>query len=376
MKELRLLQVVPSLESGGVEQGTIDLANYIGEKGCKSIVVSNGGRMLSHLNFKKVEHFKLSVHSKNPLIIYSNIRKLKKIILDNKINLIHVRSRAPSWSVRYASSNLCKSVSTFHNVYGHNNLFKRYYNKSLAKVDKIIAISEYVKNSILKIYKIKKEKITVIHRGIDTDLYNPEENDQIKNSTFFSNYNLPSDKKIILYPGRLTTWKGQIEFLNILQSLDLNNVICYFIGDDKNYNYRLRLEKEIFKRKLNFNCKIYGHISNEDMKLMYKCSDLIVSAPLQPEGFCRIISEGLAMKKIVLCYNYGGSKEQISGLNDFYGIEPLSKNQMIDKINIALNMSKNTKKNMGETARIHILRNFSKKNMLEKYFKFYQNINL
>ena len=109
---------------------------------------------------------------------------------------------------------------------------------------------------------------------------------------------------------------------------------------------------------------------------MYKCSDLIISAPLQPEGFCRIISEGLAMKKIVLCYNYGGSKEQISGLNDFYGIEPLSKNQMIDKINIALNMSKNTKKNMGETARIHILRNFSKKNMLEKYFKFYQKINL
>ena len=109
MKELRLLQIVPSLESGGVEQGTIDLANYIGEKGFKSIVVSNGGRMLSHLNFKKVEHFKLSVHSKNPFKIYSNIRKLKKIILSNKINLIHVRSRAPSWSVRYASSNFCKS---------------------------------------------------------------------------------------------------------------------------------------------------------------------------------------------------------------------------------------------------------------------------
>ena len=82
------------------------------------------------------------------------------------------------------------------------------------------------------------------------------------------------------------------------------------------------------------------------------------------------------MKKIVLCYNYGGAKEQISRLNDFYGIEPLNKNQMIDKINIALNMSKNTKEQMGEAARIHILRNFSKENMLEKYFKFYQNINL
>ena len=109
---------------------------------------------------------------------------------------------------------------------------------------------------------------------------------------------------------------------------------------------------------------------------MYKSADVVISAPLRPEGFCRVISEGLAMKKIVLCYNYGGSKEQISGLNDFYGIEPLNKNQMIDKINIALNMSKNTKEKMGEAARIHIQRNFLKKNMLEKYFKFYQKINL
>ena len=184
MKELRLLQVVPSLESGGVEQGTIDLANYIAKQGFKSIVVSNGGRMLPFLNLKEVQHFKLPVHSKNPLIIFKNIKKIKKIILNNNINLVHVRSRAPSWSVRFASKNICRSVSTFHNVYGHQNLFKRYYNKGLSKVDKIIAISEFVKNSISNIYKINNKKITVIHRGIDTNLFNSEKEDIGKYSFF------------------------------------------------------------------------------------------------------------------------------------------------------------------------------------------------
>lgn len=374
MKDLRLLQIVPSLESGGVEQGTIDTANYISENSLQSIVVSNGGRLLVQLNRKNVKHISLPVHSKNPLIIFQNINKIKKIVMENKINLVHIRSRAPAWSVYYACKNLCRSVSTFHNVYGHNNLFKRYYNKGLSKVDKIVAISEYVKNSISKIYRIDKNKITVIHRGIDTDFFNIETKDEIKYLNFIRKFNLPDDKKIILFPGRLTKWKGQIEFLEILNSLNSNNIVCYFIGDDKNKNYKLKLQKEIYKKKLKAECMIFGNLSREDMRLMYKSADLIISAPLQPEGFGRVISEGLAMKKIVLCYNFGGPKEQLFDLNDLYAVEPYNKKQMLEKINIVLNLSVNKKKEMGEIARKHIKNKFSKQIMLENYFKFYQNI--
>ena len=111
MKDLKLLQIVPSLESGGVEQGTVDVANYIASKGFKSFVVSNGGKMLSKLErFKGVQHIHLPVHSKNPLVIIRNINKIKNIILKHKINLIHVRSRAPAWSVHFAAKNHCVSV--------------------------------------------------------------------------------------------------------------------------------------------------------------------------------------------------------------------------------------------------------------------------
>ena len=374
MKELRLLQVLPSLKSGGVEQGTIDVANYIADKGFQSFVVSSGGRMLTQFNRSDVQHITLPVHSKNPLVIFQNIKRIKNIILKNKINLLHVRSRAPAWSAHYASKNICSSISTFHNVYGHQNLFKRFYNKGLSKLDNIVANSEYVKNSISNIYKINKKKITVIHRGIDTDLFNPEINDERKFSIFISKYQLPDNKKIILYPGRLTQWKGQIEFIDILQSLNLNNIVCYFVGDDKNTSYKLKLEKEIYNRNLNSNCKIIGHLSKEDMRLMYKCANLVISAPNQPEGFGRVISEGLAMKKILLCYNFGGSKEQILGLDDLYAVEPYNKKQMLERINIALDLSDNKRIQLGEIARLHVQKKFSKHIMLKNYYEFYKKI--
>ena len=200
------------------------------------------------------------------------------------------------------------------------------------------------------------------------ELFDPEKNDELIFPSFFSKYNLPNDKKIILFPGRLTQWKGQIEFLDVLKSLDLQNTFCYFIGDDKNTSYKSKLEKEIYKKNLNLNCKILGHLPKEDTRLMYKSSDLIISSPLKPEGFGRAISEGLAMKKIVLCYNFGGSKEQISELDDLYAVEPYNKNQMIKNINIAFDLSNDKKKQMGENARQHIQKNFSKKKHVGKLF--------
>ncbi len=372
MKDLKLLQLVPSLESGGVEQGTIDVANYIASKGLKSFIASSGGKMLYQLNRKHIHHFNLPLYSKNIFIMFKNAKKLKIFIEKNNINIVHVRSRVPAWILKFIANNKFKTVSTFHNVYGHQNFIKRYYNQGLCKVDKIIAISEYVKTSIIDIYKINEKKITVINRGIDIDFFNPEIQDENKYLEFLSNYHVPNDKKIILYPGRLTAWKGQIEFLNILELLDIKNLICYFIGDDKNHSYTNKLTNEIKKRDLLSNCKILGHLSREDTRFMYKSADIVISAPVKPEGFGRIVAEGLAMKKIVLSYNYGGAKNQLLGLDKLFTISPFNTNEMIEKINQVFKFSQNTINNFGEVSRNHIIQNFSKNMMLKKYYKFYQ----
>ena len=171
MKNFNLLQIIPSLNSGGVEQGTVDVANFIGEKDQGSFIVSNGGYMLALLNKRKTSHFKFPIHSKNIFTMPFIANKLSKIISDKHINIVHVRSRFPAWHLQLIRNKKFKTVSTFHNVYRSQNLFKKIYNKGLSRVDYIVAISDFVKSKIINTYKISENKITVINRGVDTKFF-------------------------------------------------------------------------------------------------------------------------------------------------------------------------------------------------------------
>ena len=144
------------------------------------------------------------------------------------------------------------------------------------------------------------------------------------------------------------------------------------MGDDKNISYTSKLTKEIKKRNLSSCCKILGHFSREDTRLMYKSADIIISAPTKPEGFGRIVGESLAMKKIVLAYNFGGVKNQLFGLDKLFRVKPFDTNEMINKINKVLQFSNDTINTFGEVSRDHIMKNFSKETMLNKYYNFYR----
>ena len=373
MKNFNLLQIIPSLDSGGAEQGTVDVANFIGEKDMGSFIVSNGGDMLKLLNRRKTSHFKLPVHSKNILTMPFIANKLSKIISDKDINIVHFRSRFPAWYLRFIRNKKFKTVSTFHNVYRSQNFFKKIYNKGLSRVNHIVAISNFVKSKIISTYKVNEGNISVINRGIDIKFFDPKIDDENNFINFLKKYNLSSEKKIILYPGRLTEWKGQINFLKIMESYKDDKIICYFAGDDKNKSYTSRLINEINKKDLNKNCKILGHLSKEDLKMMYKCADVVISAPLEPEGFGRTISESLAMKRIILSYDYGGAKDQLYGLDEIYKISPYDQEEMKNKIDKIIGLTKSHKDNLGIISRRHVIENFSKEKMLEGYLNFYQN---
>ena len=171
MKKFNLMQIVPSLQSGGVEQGTIDVANYLASLKIQNNISSNGGKMVSYLDNKFVRHNLIPVNSKNFFLMPFVANKINRIINKESINILHFRSRAPAWLLPYINKKNLKTVSTFHNIYGNENIFKKFYNKQLSRVNEIIAISDYVKKEIIKIYNIKPEKITVINRGIDTNFF-------------------------------------------------------------------------------------------------------------------------------------------------------------------------------------------------------------
>ena len=172
----------------------------------------------------------------------------------------------------------------------------------------------------------------------------------------------------------MTKWKGQIEFLNIVSALKDKKIIFYFIGDDKNTSYKNKFINEINKKNLNNVCRVLGNLNSEELKIMYKCSDIVISAPLKPEGFGRVISESLSMKKIILAYNYGGAKDQIDKLDDLYKINPGQLNELKNKIVKVLEMDQISINNLGNIAREHVSTNFSKNLMLESYYNFYQEL--
>ena len=190
-KKKIILQVIPAMDMGGAEVGTLEISSYMKKKGWNLIVTSSGGSLVEKLNFRKINHIKLPLNSKNPLIIFFNIFKLAWIIKKYKVKIVHVRSRAPAWSTYYACSMFrgVKLVSTVHGAYNNQNIFKKIYNSIMLKSTKIIAISRYIKNYLLKNYKFSRkelEKIVVIPRGIDPERFNPKTLIQ-KDFFFFQN---------------------------------------------------------------------------------------------------------------------------------------------------------------------------------------------
>lgn len=374
MKNFNLMQIIPTIHSGGAEQGTIDLANYLAKNHNNNFIISNGGRMLSYLNRKYVKHYQLPVNSKNFLKMPFIAKKINAIIKKNNINILHLRSRAPAWLLPYINKKKLKTVSTFHNVYGHQNIIKKIYNKQLGNVDKVVAISEYVKNEIINIYKINPTKITVINRGIDVDFFNSIIHNDKNFFHFLNTKNIDLQKKIILFPARFTAWKGQIEFLKVAEYFKNESLIFYFVGDDKNRSYYNQFINEVNKKNLNHNCRILGHLNKEELRMMYQCCNIVISAPLQPEGFGRVISETLSMQKIVLAYNFGGVKNQLENLPSLYKVTPLDLKEMKNRITLALKLSENEVNEIGRNARKQIIESFSMDHMLSSYNKFYDEI--
>ncbi len=247
---LKVLQVIPRLGYGGAETGCYDLAHYLPENNCTSYIVTSGGELTKHIDKKKVKLIRLPVHSKNPILIFFNSIVLIFIILFFNISIIHARSRAPAWSCFIATKiTRRKLVTTFHGTYNFNNLIKKFYNSVMVRSDLIIAGSNFIFSHInanYSKYLHSKKKFLVIFRGINIDYFDPSTTVESEEEKLFKDWNLSSEKKIILFPGRLTSWKGQEMFIEALNkvNVELGHEAFYAIilGSDQG--------RDIYKKKL------------------------------------------------------------------------------------------------------------------------------
>ncbi len=368
--KLKVLQVIPKLGYGGAETGCYDIAHYLYENDCKSYIITSGGELIKFVNKKKVKLIRLPVQSKNPIIILLNALIISLIILFFNINVVHARSRAPAWSCLLATKiTRRKFVTTFHGTYNFKNKLKKFYNSVMVRSNLIIAGSNFIFSHIKEKYSdylSSDKKLLVIFRGINTDYFDSSTTLETDEDNLFKSWKIQVGKKIILFPGRLTTWKGQEMFLEALNKVNIHlgheAFTAVILGSDQGRDlYKKKLIRLVEQYRLT-NQVIFIENCNH-MPLAYKISDFVVSASIEPEAFGRISVEAQSMQKPILASNIGGSKETIMDNKTGLLFEAGNSEEMSKKIIELLNLDESTLKQMGIEGRKNVINKFNVEKM-------------
>jgi glycosyltransferase involved in cell wall biosynthesis len=369
-----LLQVLPSLQSGGVERGTVDIAAAAAKGGFRSFVASEGGPMVTQLYYNDAKHFTLPLATKNPVEIYMNSLRLAKLIRENNIAIVHARSRAPAWSAYLAAKQTgCKLVTTFHGVYNFHSAMKKYYNAIMTKGSAVIAISEFTAAHIKEHYPIAEEQLVTIPRGADMELFDPKAITSQRLLQQITKFRIPEGRRIIMLPGRITQWKGHQFLLDALRALPKEQYFCLFVGDDKGHvAYREQLEKTIAQYGLQDNVRIAPN--TKDIAAAYMLADVVVSASVQPEAFGRVAIEAQAMGRPLVATAIGGSCETVIPGVTGWLVPPHDVPAMSQALVEALSLGKEARDALALKARQHIADHFSLDGMCRRTLEVYRKV--
>ena len=379
--KIKVLQVIPKLGYGGAETGCYDLAHYLTEQDCSSFIVTSGGELIKYINRSKVKLIRLPVQSKNPILIFLNAIILSIIILIFNINIIHARSRAPAWSCLIATTlTRRKFVTTFHGTYNYNSSLKKFYNSVMVKSDLIIAgsnfIFSHIKDNYSK-YLDPKKKLLSIFRGINLEYFDPKKiksSDEIK---LINKWKLDKNKKIILLPGRLTSWKGQEMFIESVNIFKNNNpdkkFTAIILGSDQGRKlYKKKLQRLVEQHRLSNDILFIDHFKM--MPLVYKISDIVVSSSIEPEAFGRISVEAQSMEKTIIASNIGGSNETIIDNKTGFLFSASNTSSLSQKLEHVFDLEETTLKSMGSEGRKNAINKFNVEKMCFSTYAEYKKL--
>jgi glycosyltransferase involved in cell wall biosynthesis len=366
--DLRVLQILPALDAGGVERTTVDMVEALMEKGHTAHVLSAGGRLQSEIEALGGLHHTANIGSKNILTILARVFYIRKLVKAHNINIIHARSRAPAWPAYFAAK-LTKTpfVTTYHGIYNSKSFLKTFYNAIMAKGDVVIANSNFTKGHILKTHKISEAKITVIPRGVDMHVFDPNKVGQDGIIDQRKAWGDDNDKFVVL-PGRLTRWKGQLDALDALPLLP-ENCKLILVGDAQGReSYIDEIKDKITQLGLDNRVIIEGHRS--DIPLIMASADVILSASNEPEAFGRVAAEAQAMQKPVVATALGGALETVLDSETGWLVPIKDSDSMAKAIKRALAWPSYD----GPKTRSRIMRYFSRKSLQARTLAVYLQV--
>ena len=370
-----ILQVLPRLESGGVERGTLEIAEATVKAGMKALIASSGGPLVPKITRIGGAHIELPLASKNPFRMLMNALALSKLIKTHGISLIHARSRAPAWSAYYAARwNNIPFLTTFHGIYGQESKWKKRYNQVMVYGARVIAVSSFVQQHIIENYGVNPAIIRLIPRGVDFALFEESQVTAERVAQLIKSWRLPEEEvPIIFCPGRISRIKGQHLLVEALALMKDMHFLCIIAGNDQGHEgYREEVEALIVARGLEGKVRIAGNTNF--MTEAYTLCHLVVVPSIKPESFGRVAIEAQAMGRLVVATDHGGARETIIPNETGYLVPCEDAAAMAEAMRYALSLDEETKKAMGDYARHHVRAHFSSQHMKDRTIEVYREL--
>ncbi len=373
---MKILQILPALEQGGVEWDAVELALELQARGVPNGVASAGGGLVPRLEAAGVPHHALPLATKSPFGIFANARRIARLVRDGGYDLVHVRSRAPAWSVRIAARRAgFPWLATYHGVYGTKPpCLKLPYNRVMLAGLKTICVSDFVRRHVESVYNPAPGQLVTIHDGADTARFRPDAASPEAIAGFRREHGFEADAPLIVMAGRLTRWKGQHILLAAAARMRHERFGILFVGSDQgrtDYSAELRA----LAAALPHGRRVAFLERSDDMPLVYAAGDVAVNASSgQPEAFGRVIPEAQATGRIVVGTAHGGACETIEdGVTGFL-VPPGDVDALAARLDAVFDMGRDERSRMQAAAVRSVSERFSVAVTCERTIGLYRDI--
>jgi len=379
-----ILQIIPELEAGGAERTAVDVAAALSHVGARALVATEGGRLVGELQAKGGIWTPFPAATKNPFSMLFNVRKLARICHQEKVDLIHARSRAPAWVALGAARSLnLPFVTTYHGSYAGRSSVKILYNSVMTRGDKVIANSHYTAGLIRTLHSPAEGKLCVIHRGTDFRVFSAKAVGIERVENLRKIWGVAPHERIILLAARLTNWKGHkvlIEAAAKLRAAGFSDITFVLAGDPQGRDsYVKEIDALVTEQGLNGIIRRVGHCT--DMPAAFLAASVVAVPSTEPEAFGRSAVEAQAMGTPVVVSDLGAVPETVLAPPV---VEPSERtgwrvpagdvNALAMAIGEALSLGASARAALGARARGHVEAHFSLERMVADTLAVYASL--
>jgi glycosyltransferase involved in cell wall biosynthesis len=308
-----ILQIVPALREEPVARTALDVAGSLRQAGARGLVAAEEGPLVAELTARGGEWVPLVNATLNPFRLRRSARALERLIASERIDIVHAQSAGGAWIASLAAGRIAvRLVTTLLDVPPASRL-RGYWASALARGDWVITPSNFAAAPMVTRYDIPRERLSIIPRSIDTAAFDPAAMDAVRIETLRKAWRVPQGARILLVPGRVAPWNGQLilpEVARIMLDNGLHGFVFVLAGERRRHRkYAQAVVEQARVKGVQALVRLTGHC--RDMPAALAAADTVVIAATEPPVLGRAVAQAQAMGRPVVTSDVGILPEHV-----------------------------------------------------------------